>query len=65
MLCEHANLILIDYAEGTLDDPTRAEVEQHLEGCDTCQADFSAIHEWRTMGHQRKGCALISPFQRR
>ena len=49
MLCEHANLILIDYAEGTLDDPTRVQVEQHLESCATCQADFSAIHEWRTM----------------
>ena len=49
MLCEHANLILIDYAEGTLDEPTRSQVAEHLEGCPVCQADFAAIHEWRTM----------------
>ena len=49
MLCEHANAKLVEYAEQELPGATHAAVEQHLSTCATCQADYAAIAQWRTM----------------
>ncbi len=49
MLCEHANSRLVEYAEGVLDTDTQLEIKRHVEDCDTCQSDYAAIHQWRTM----------------
>ncbi|XOV84775.1 MAG: zf-HC2 domain-containing protein [bacterium] len=44
MLCEHANPLLIDYAQKLLNDSLSVEVETHLESCASCQSDFEAIN---------------------
>ncbi|NOX52628.1 MAG: zf-HC2 domain-containing protein [Gammaproteobacteria bacterium] len=49
MLCEHANSQLIEYAEGVLDTNSQLEIERHVEDCDTCQSDYAAIQQWRSM----------------
>lgn len=49
MLCEHANPFLVEYAERELPAGRMLEIEEHLTGCERCQADFAAITEWRTM----------------
>jgi hypothetical protein len=49
MLCEHANPQLVDFAAQELSSAIHAEVEQHLVSCETCQSDYAAIVEWRTM----------------
>lgn len=49
MLCEDANLNLVDYAEGSLDTELLGDLQSHLETCATCQADYAAIHEWQSM----------------
>ena len=49
MLCEQANPQLIEYAERTLPHEVHSEVEAHLDTCETCQADFEAISQWRNM----------------
>lgn len=49
MLCEHANPLLIDYAQKSLNDSLSVEVETHLESCADCQSDFEAINMLSTM----------------
>ena len=49
MLCEHANPLLVEYAERELPPGELLEVEEHLAGCGKCQTDFAAIAEWRNM----------------
>ena len=49
MLCEHANPQLVEFAAQELSAATHAEVEQHLVNCETCQTDYAAIVDWRTM----------------
>lgn len=49
MLCEHANPQLVEYAAKELPPSLQLQVEEHLSGCDTCQADFAAIGQLRTM----------------
>ena len=49
MLCEHANPKLIEYAAGELPEQVRSEVERHLNSCETCQADYDSIAQFRTM----------------
>lgn len=43
MLCEHANPLLIDYAQKSLNDSLSVEIETHLETCADCQSDLQAI----------------------
>ena len=49
MLCEHANAQLVEFASNELSATLRIEVEQHLAGCEICQADFSAIKSMQSM----------------
>ena len=44
MLCEHANPLLIDYAQKSLNDSLAVEIETHLETCTACQSDYEAIN---------------------
>ena len=51
MHCEQANTLLVEFAEGSLAANSATEIEQHLEQCTTCQADYAAIADWRTMAN--------------
>jgi|GEM_PF-2031909 len=44
MLCEHANPLLIDYAQKSLNDSLSVEIETHLENCADCRSDLEAIN---------------------
>lgn len=44
MLCEHANPLLIDYAQNSLNDSLALEVETHVGTCPNCQTDLQAIN---------------------
>ncbi len=49
MLCEHANAQLVEYASDELSPSLNLEIEQHVSGCELCQADLSAITAMQRM----------------
>ncbi len=55
---EHVNGWIPDLVLGTLDGPTRASVEGHLESCDRCAAEVVA------MGETLSAIALSLPIER-
>ena len=49
MLCEQANAQLVEYASNELTPSLNLQIEQHITGCDTCQADLSSITAMQRM----------------
>ncbi len=58
MHCETANAQLVEYASGELSPVTRVDVEQHVSGCATCQADLAAIQTLQGMAESWQDEAL-------
>ena len=51
MHCDQANAQLVEYASDELAPSLNLEIEQHVAGCDTCQADLSAITAMQRMAN--------------
>ena len=45
MQCEHAQLHLFEFADGTLDNLLRGDIDQHLQSCDECSGLLQGIWE--------------------
>jgi anti-sigma factor RsiW len=46
MACENVVQLITAYLDGDLPDDVRAEVDEHLDGCDGCQ---NVLAQWRTI----------------
>lgn len=49
MQCEQANPLLVEHAAGELSSRLHQQMEEHLQDCKTCQADYAAIGEWSSL----------------
>ena len=64
MRCDLANPLLVEYADGELHPEQHADIADHLDSCDTCQADYASITQWQSMAknwHQEQPPAWQPP----
>jgi len=61
MHCEDCQNLLLDLAYGELDDARSAEVQQHLDGCSSCAADWAKISRGRAAAAMLPVASAPSP----
>jgi len=50
--CEKVNLFLADYVDGTLDDKTRKDFEEHMDMCKCCRPYLNQYKSTIEMAHE-------------
>ena len=68
MRCEQISTRLADHLAGTLSDRERGELEEHLQGCDTCRDDLAGLEKvWQQLGsvpvHEPDAQAMRTKFE--
>ena len=70
MTCQELVELVTDYFEGALDEPSRAEFEEHLLGCPGCttyleqmRATMLLAHDTKALEEQPEVAGLLAAFR--